>query len=67
MRLHGEETTKGAKIGDLLLTDEQVVEGLDAVLVLHEDLRHASIGEEGYPLPARFYYACHEAFDLGDS
>ena len=53
LRFYAAEGPKGREVGDLLRLEEQVVEGLDAVLVLREDRRHDIYRlrqEEEYPL-----------------
>jgi hypothetical protein len=70
LRVYAEEEPKGQKVGDLLCSEEQMVEGLDAVLVLRED-RWFDIywpgWEEEYSLPIGFGDDSNEAFDLGYS
>ena len=63
------EGPKGREVGDLLCPEEQVVKGLDAVLVLREDQRHDIYRlrrEEEYPLSASLSDDSNEAFDLGN-
>ena len=59
---------EGRKVGDLLRPEEQVVKGLDAILVLCEDWRHdiCWLRREEHPLPAGLRNDPNEAFDLGN-
>ena len=62
------EEPKRREVGDLLRSEEQVVEGLDAILVLCEDWRHVIYWlrwEEEHPLPTGLHNDPDEAFDLG--
>ena len=63
------EELERQEVGDLLHSEEQVVEGLDVVLVLREYRRHDIYRlrwEEEYPLSASLGDDSNEAFDLGN-
>ena len=63
------EGPKGREVGDLLRLEEQVVEGLDVVLVLREDRRHDIYRlrwEEEYQLSTSLSDDSNEAFDSGN-
>ena len=63
------EEPKGREVGDLLCPEEQVVKGLDAVLVLREHLRHDIYRlrrEEEYSLSVGFSDDSNEASDSRD-
>ena len=68
LRFYAAKGPKGREVGDLLRPEKQVVEALDAVLVLCEDWRHDIYWlrrEEEYQLSASLGDDSNEAFDSG--
>ena len=66
LRFYAMEEQKMREVGDLLRSEEQVVKGLDAMLVLHEDRWHdiyQLIWEEEYTLSIGFSDDSNEASD----
>ena len=69
LRFYAVEEPKGREVGDLLRLEEQVVEGLDAILVLREDRWHDVYRlrwEEECPLSVGLSDDSEEAFDSRD-
>ena len=67
---YAKEEPERREVGDLLCSEEQVAEGLDAVLVLREDWRHDIYRlrrEEEHSLSIGFGDDSDEAFDSRDS